>query len=86
MPVIHFAGWPIADDAKAERLLKELTVVAHEITGAPLEKISAYISQIPPNRWADGGQIGRPPQTAQFSVTQPQLAPSTADAEMSDGS
>ncbi len=65
MPVIHYSGWPIADDETAQRLLRDLSMTAHRVTGAPLAKISAFITEVPPHHWADGGEIGRPPPSPQ---------------------
>lgn len=61
MPVIQISTFKINDQAKAEALLKEVTDAMHRVTGVPLDKISAYLVETDPSRWADAGVIGSDP-------------------------
>ncbi len=58
MPVIQISTFKISDQDKAETLLAELSATMHRVTGVPLDKISAYLVEIEPSRWADAGVIG----------------------------
>jgi 4-oxalocrotonate tautomerase len=62
MPVIHIASWPIQDENVARALIEGVTRVVHDATGAPLDKISVYITEVPPSRWGDAGVLGSAPQ------------------------
>lgn len=62
MPVIHIASWPIQDESVALTLIEGVTRVVHDATGAPLDKISVYITEVPPSRWGDAGVQGSAPQ------------------------
>lgn len=61
MPVIHIATFRIVDQQKAATLLEEVTAAVHRVTGVPLDKISAYLTEVEPARWADAGVIGSDP-------------------------
>lgn len=71
MPVIHIATWPIADQNRARELIEGVTRAVHLATGAPLDKISVYIIEVPPSRWADAGVLGTDPE---FGVKSRRLA------------
>ncbi len=62
MPVIQISTFKMADEAKAKELLQELTATMHRVTGVPLDKISAFLTEVEPNRWADAGVIGSDPE------------------------
>lgn len=62
MPVIHIVSWPIQDECVARALIEGVTRVVHDATGAPLDKISVYITEVPPSRWGDAGVLGSAPQ------------------------
>jgi 4-oxalocrotonate tautomerase len=62
MPVIHIATWPIKDEERARTLVEAVTRVVHETLGTPLYKISVYITEVQPSRWADAGVLGSDPQ------------------------
>ena len=67
MPVIHIATWPIADEERARALVEDVTRAVHGATGAPLDKISVYITEVAPSRWADAGVLGTDPQFSRKS-------------------
>jgi 4-oxalocrotonate tautomerase len=58
MPVIQITTWPIEDEARAHSLVENVTHVVHEALGAPLDKISVYVTEVPPSRWGDAGILG----------------------------
>jgi 4-oxalocrotonate tautomerase len=62
MPVIHIATWPLKDEDVVRGLVEGITRVVHESTGAPLHKISVYITEVAPSRWCDAGVLGSDPQ------------------------
>lgn len=61
MPVVQISTFKIADQQKAEALLREVTAAVNRVTGIPLDKISTYLNEIEPARWADAGVIGSDP-------------------------
>lgn len=67
MPVIHITSWPIQNEDVALALIEGVTRVVHEATGAPLDKISVYITEVPPSRWGDAGILGSAPQFRETS-------------------
>lgn len=69
MPIISVTTWPSEDD-KAQELIAELTDTTRRVTGAPLDKITVYINEIPRNRWAEGGALGSDPNFADLSRSQ----------------
>jgi 4-oxalocrotonate tautomerase len=62
MPVIHIATWPIVDEGRVRSLVESVTRAVHDTLGAPLHKISVYITEVPPSRWADAGVLGSEPE------------------------
>ncbi len=62
MPVIQISTFKIADQQKAEDLLTEVTAAMHRVTGVPLDKISAFLTEVEPSRWADAGVVGSHPE------------------------
>lgn len=54
MPIISVTTWDGQDDAQSQELLEELTRTVRRVTGAPLDKITVYIQEVPRNRWAEG--------------------------------
>lgn len=67
MPVIHIATWPIADENAVRALVTNVTRAVHDATGAPLDKISVYVTEVTPSRWADAGVLGNDPEFRQKS-------------------
>jgi 4-oxalocrotonate tautomerase len=65
MPIIHVTTWAGQRDDKSRELVEALTVATHSVTGAPLDKITVYITEIPRSRWAEAGCLGSDPD---FSV------------------
>lgn len=62
MPFISVTTWPMLGDEKSLALIEGLTKVAHEVAGAPLDKITVVINEIPTNRWGEGGVLGSNPE------------------------
>lgn len=58
MPIINVTTWKGQTDEQARELMTALTHTVQEVTGAPLDKITVYIHEIPRNRWAEGGSLG----------------------------
>ncbi len=58
MPVIQISTFEMKDQEKAQELLEEMTKTMHRVTGVPLDKISVYLNEINPSRWADAGVVG----------------------------
>ncbi|WP_082537504.1 MULTISPECIES: tautomerase family protein [unclassified Aureimonas] len=64
MPVVQIATFEMKSQEKAEELLLEVTATVHRVTGIPLDKISVYLTEIVPARWADAGIVGSSPDFA----------------------
>jgi 4-oxalocrotonate tautomerase len=47
--------------------MEELTRTVRRVTGAPLDKITVYIQEVPRNRWAEGGALGSDPKFPELS-------------------
>lgn len=71
MPILHLTTWPGLGDEKSQQLVAALTRTLHEISGAPLDRITVYISEIPTSRWAEGGVLGCEPDFAARSRQPP---------------
>ncbi|MEU9210271.1 tautomerase family protein [Streptomyces sp. NPDC048415] len=67
MPILSMTTWPNQTDEKCQELIEELTQTVHRVIGAPLDKITVYINEIPQNRWGEGGVIGTNPEFAELS-------------------
>lgn len=67
MPIVSVTTWPGKTDEECKTLVEELTATVRRVTGAPLDKITVYIQEIPRNRWAEGGALGDDPDFAQLS-------------------
>ncbi len=67
MPFITITTWKSEDDAACERLMHAISRTVHEITGAPLDKISVVINEIPKNRWSDADVVATDPDFATLS-------------------
>ncbi len=61
MPFIHISTWPIKDEATVQKLVDGITRTVHDTLGAPLDKISVVITELPPSRWSDAGVLGTDP-------------------------
>jgi 4-oxalocrotonate tautomerase len=69
MPIVSVTTWP-GEDGKAQELMEELTRTVQRVTGAPLDKITVYINEIPKNRWSEGGALGTNPEFGELSRRQ----------------
>ncbi|QUM86707.1 MULTISPECIES: tautomerase family protein [unclassified Moritella] len=58
MPIINVTTWKSDDKEMKKKLLQELTKTTHEVTGAPLDKITVYIQEIERSEWAEAGVTG----------------------------
>ena len=67
MPILSVTTWPNQTDGKCRELIAELTETMHRVTGAPYDKITVYIAEIPQNRWGEGGVLGDNPEFATLS-------------------
>ncbi|MFE0251240.1 4-oxalocrotonate tautomerase family protein [Streptomyces sp. NPDC059010] len=67
MPIISVTTWDGQDDARTQELMEELTRTVRRVTGAPLDKITVYVQEVPRNRWAEGGALGSDPKFAELS-------------------
>ncbi|GLZ01748.1 tautomerase family protein [Actinoplanes sp. NBRC 103695] len=67
MPIISVTTWDGQDDAQARELMEELTRTVRRVTGAPLDKITVYIQEVPRSRWAEGGALGSDPEFPELS-------------------
>lgn len=66
MPIVSVTTWPGSDD-QTRRLVEELTKTVREVTGAPMDKITVYVQEVPRERWAEGGVLGNDPDFASLS-------------------
>lgn len=67
MPIVSVTTWPNQTDEKCQELIEELTATVNRVTGAPFDKITVYINEIPQNRWGEGGVIGTHPEYGELS-------------------
>ena len=67
MPILHVTTWPNLGDAKSCQLIEALTQTMHSVTGAPLDRITVFITEVPRERWGEGGVPGSHPQFAELS-------------------
>jgi 4-oxalocrotonate tautomerase len=70
MPIITVTTWSSPDDDKARQLIEALTETTQAVTGAPLDKITVLIQEVPRNRWGEGGTLGSHPEFAELSRRQ----------------
>ncbi len=61
MPVVQISTFKMEDQQKATVLLQEVTAAMHRVTGIPLDKISVFLTEVEPTRWADAGVVGSHP-------------------------
>lgn len=66
MPIVSVTNWP-CDDTAAHELMQELTQTVRRVTGAPLDKITVYVTEVPRNRWSEGGILGTDAQFPELS-------------------
>lgn len=57
MPIINITTWPTPQPIK-EQVMKEITRVVHEITKAPLDKITVLFQEIEKHSWSEAGILG----------------------------
>jgi 4-oxalocrotonate tautomerase len=67
MPIVSVTTWPNQTDEQCRELIEELTSTVRRVTGAPLDKITVYIQEIPRNRWGEGAALGSDPRFAELS-------------------
>lgn len=67
MPIITVTTWPTLDDQKAQHLIEALTETVQSVTGAPLDKITVLIHEVPRGRWGEGGVLGSHEDFAELS-------------------
>ncbi|MFD9517045.1 4-oxalocrotonate tautomerase family protein [Streptomyces sp. NPDC059979] len=67
MPIISVTTWPSEDDDKCRELVEELTETVHRVTGAPRDRITVYVQEVPRNRWSEGGAMGSDPDFVRLS-------------------
>ncbi|MFD7835692.1 4-oxalocrotonate tautomerase family protein [Streptomyces sp. NPDC059761] len=67
MPIISVTTWDGQDDAQCRELMEELTRTVRKVTGAPLDKITVYVQEVPRNRWTEGGALGSDPEFPMLS-------------------
>lgn len=67
MPIVSVTTWPTLGDQKSQQLIEALTETVHAITGAPLDKITVLIQEVPQSRWGEGGVLGNHPQFPELS-------------------
>jgi 4-oxalocrotonate tautomerase len=61
MPIIKVTTWKSTNSEMKAALLTGLTRVTHEVTGAPLDKITVLIQEVPQADWAEAGIRGDDP-------------------------
>ena len=61
MPILSVAIWPHTDE-KYRELIERLTETTHQVTGAPLDKITVCIHEVPQARWGTAGVAASQPQ------------------------
>lgn len=57
MPIINITTWPTSSEVK-EKVMKKITYLIHEETGAPLDKITVFFQEIEKNCWSEAGVLG----------------------------
>jgi 4-oxalocrotonate tautomerase len=67
MPILRVTTWPNQTDETCRELIEELTATMHRVTGAPFDKITVFIDEIPQARWGEGGVPGDHPDFATLS-------------------
>jgi 4-oxalocrotonate tautomerase len=67
MPLITVTTWPNQTDEQCRALIEALTSTVQQVTGAPLDKITVYIHEVPQNRWGEGGALGSDRDFARLS-------------------
>lgn len=58
MPIINVTTWASDNTEMKKKLIMELTRTTHEVTGAPLDKITVFIKEIPKSDWGEAGVLG----------------------------
>ena len=64
MPIINIITWPTPKNIK-EKLITEVTKTVHNVSGAPLDKITVYIQEIERGSWGEAGILGSDPEFPQ---------------------
>ncbi|QPS09964.1 tautomerase family protein [Delftia acidovorans] len=65
MPILTITTWPNLGDEISQTLIEKLTDVVHEVTKAPLDKVTVIILEVPSSRWGEGRVLGSSPD---FSI------------------
>lgn len=58
---LHYAGHG------SREIITELTEAMHRVTGAPIDRITVFIAEIPRSQWGEGGITGDNPDFAALS-------------------
>ena len=61
MPIINITTWSTPSDIK-QKLITEVTKTVHEVSGAPLDKITVYVQEIAKDSWGEAGVLGSDPE------------------------
>ncbi|RRR99521.1 tautomerase family protein [Glycomyces terrestris] len=67
MPFITVTTWPNQTDEQCQKLIEALTATTHEVTGAPLDKITVVVHEIPQARWGEAGVMATNPDFPELS-------------------
>jgi 4-oxalocrotonate tautomerase len=66
MPIVNITTWPTPLEKK-QKMMKEITQVIHETTGAPLTKITVIVQEIDKHDWSEAGITGDDPDFAKLT-------------------
>lgn len=61
MPIISVTTWASDNSEMKAELIRELTATTHRVTGARLDKITVYITEIEKSNWGEAGALGSEP-------------------------
>ena len=68
MPIVEINLWKEnVDDAKKEKLIKEISNAVSEILGAPINAVEVIINEVPKANWGKGGIQASKWKPEQFS-------------------
>jgi 4-oxalocrotonate tautomerase len=62
MPIVNVTTWKSDNTEVKVKLIRELTKTVHQVTGAPLDKITVYLQEIDKQFWAEAGITGDDPE------------------------
>ncbi|WP_092612112.1 tautomerase family protein [Actinomyces ruminicola] len=64
MPIVRVTTWDGQDEQQVRELMIALTDAVLRVTGAPRDKITVLVEEIPRACWAEGGSVGTDPDFA----------------------